>query len=353
MLAKLEEIKKSIFPINNYLTNKAYERIDSLTKPKGSLGRLEELAAKLFAIFDGRLPSDFNKAVYVFAADHGVTEEGVSAYPKEVTYQMVYNFLSGGAAINVFARAVGARVFVVDVGVDHDFKEHKHLINKKIAKGTKNFAKSYAMSIEEAVSSILVGFYIAEEAIKRGYNLIAPGDMGIGNTTASSAILSVVTGYDIKSLVGTGTGIDERTMLHKQKIIENAIFLNAPQKDDPIDVLMKVGGLEIGAICGFILGAAYFKRPVVVDGFISSAGFILAYLFNKNVKDYAIFSHCSMEKGHRLFFDFIQTTPLLDLNLRLGEGTGAALAFPLITAASKMFLEMATFSEASVSEKLS
>lgn len=350
---KIAEIIKAISPIDEDLTKKAYERIDNLTKPKGSLGRLEEVAAKLFAIFDGNMPVELNKVIYVFAADHGITEEGVSAYPRDVTYQMVFNFLRGGAAINVFSRNSNAKVYVVDMGVDYDFPQDIELINKKIAKGTENFAKVQAMSELEAINSITAGFEIAQEAVKRGYNLLAPGDMGIGNTTSSSAVIKAATEMDTELLVGFGTGIDENTLKRKITVINEAIALHKPIKDDAIDILKKLGGFEIGAICGFVLGAAYYRKPVVIDGFISAAGFTLAWLLQKNVLDYAIFSHCSMERGHKHFFRFIGAKPLLDLNMRLGEGTGSAVVFPIIEAAIRMFNEMATFSRANVSGRLS
>lgn len=353
MEKRLEEIRREIHPINNNLIKTAFERINRLTKPVSSLGRLEEVAAKLFAIFNGNMPDSLKKAVYVFAADHGITEEGVSAYPKDVTYQMVFNFLRGGAAINVFAKSVGAKVYVVDVGVDYKFDNHKGLLIKKIKHGTMNFLKSPAMSVEDAIKSILVGFDVASDAVKEGFNLLAPGDMGIGNTTSSSAILKTITEYDTEKLVGYGTGIDEKTVNCKIEVVNAAIKLHKPSKSDAIDILHKVGGFEIGAICGFILGAAFHKKPVVIDGFISAAGFCLAWLFNKNVIDYAIFSHCSKEKGHKLFFEYVKHKPLFDLDLRLGEGTGAVLAFPVIKAALKMFNEMATFEEANVSGKCS
>jgi len=353
MNASLSDITKQIFPVNELLIKKAFERINNLTKPMGSLGRLEEVAAKLYAIFGGNMPEAFRKVVCVFAADHGVTEEGVSAYPKDVTHQMVFNFLSGKAAINVFANTTNTSVYVVDVGVDYQFEGGKNLLIKKIRRGSSNFVKTTAMSIEEAEKSILAGFDVARDVISKGYNLLAPGDMGIGNTTVSSAVLKAVTGYDTNQLVGYGTGVDEQTVKLKIKTVDKAITLHQPKKDDAVDILHKVGGFEIGAICGFVLGAAFYKRPVVIDGFISAAGFILAMLLNKNVIDYAIFSHCSMERGHKLFFEFIKSKPLFDLNLRLGEGTGSVLSFPIIEASLKMFNDMATFEEAKVSEKLS
>lgn len=349
----LKEIQKTILPLNDLLIKKAYDRINNLTKPVGSLGRLEEIAAKLFAIFNGKMPHSFKKVVYVFAADHGITEEGVSAYPKEVTYQMVFNFLRGKAAINVFSKTFDTNVYVVDVGVDYDFISHKTLINKKIRKGTENFLRAPAMTRDEAQKAILSGFYVAKNAIESGYNLLAPGDMGIGNTTVSSAIIKTITNFPTEDLIGLGTGIDENTLKKKVTVVDHAISLHKPKKDDPLDILSKVGGLEIGAICGFILGCAYFKKPVVIDGFISSACFLLAWLFNKNVVDYSIFSHCSMEKGHKLFFEFINEKPLFDFQLRLGEGTAAVLSFPVIEAALNMYNNMATFDEAAVSGKIS
>ncbi len=353
MKRNIEEIVKNVEPVKAVFIEKAYERINNLTKPVGSLGRLEEVAAKLYAVFEGQLPDEIKKAVYVFAADHGVTEEGVSAYPKEVTYQMVHNFLTGGAAINVFSRAANAKVYVIDVGVDYLFDSHPDLIIKKIGRGTGNILKTTAMTREQAMEAIITGFQLAEDAAKKGYNLLAPGDMGIGNTTASSAVIKAVTGYETELLVGFGTGIDEEKLARKIEVVDRAIEFHKPESDDALDVLQKVGGFEIGAICGFILGAACYKKPVVVDGFISAAGFILAWLLNKNVSHYAIFSHCSLERGHKLFYSYINEKPLLDLNLRLGEGTGSVIAFPIIEMAVKMFKEMATFAEAAVSGKMS
>lgn len=345
------DILKNIQPINKSLIDKAYERINNLTKPIGSLGRLEELAAKLFSINEGKMPKSFKKTVCVFAGDHGITNQGVSAYPKDVTYQMVYNFLNGGAAINVFARHSKADIFVIDVGVDYDFKDTEELIIKKVGRGTRDFSKEPAMTREEALRSIEVGLEVGDFVVERGYNLIATGDMGIGNTTASSAVMKAIIGADTKELVGRGTGLDERGMAHKIEIVDRAIALHKPDKNDAIDVLMKCGGFEIGAISGLILAAAYRKIPVVIDGFISSAGFLLAYTLNQDVKDYAFFAHRSQEKGHKIFFDYIEDKPIFDLDMRLGEGTGAALAFFIIEAAAKMFLEMATFEDANVSRK--
>lgn len=348
---KILKVVENIEPCDKELEKKAFERIDNLTKPVGSLGRLETFASKLFAIYNGRMPERFKKAVYVFAGDHGVTEKGVSAYPKDVTYQMVFNFLNGGAGICVFSRHVGADVYVVDVGVDYDFEQNPSLISKKVRKGTKDFTEGPAMTVDDAVSSIIVGMECAEDAIKKGYNLLIPGDMGIGNTTASSVIIKLFTKEKTENVVGRGTGIDDKTYEKKLKIVEKAIEVNKPDDKDPLDILHKVGGLEIGAICGFILKGAQYKVPVIIDGFISTAGFVLSYLFNSNVKDYVFFSHLSIEKGHKRVLDYLEEKPILDLNMRLGEGTGAVLASSIIEASVKMFNEMATFEEADVSRE--
>lgn len=351
MFRLLEYIKR-ISPVDKRLEKKAFKRIDNLTKPIGSLGRLEEFSAKLFSIYDGNMPEKLKKAVYVFAADHGVTRQGVSAYPKDVTYQMVYNFLKGGAAICVFSRLVNADVYVVDVGVDYDFPEGTKIINKKIRKGTDDFTEGPAMTFDDAIDSVFVGIECAEEAIKNGYNLLIPGDMGIGNTTASSAIIKAFTDENTRNVVGRGTGIDDETYENKIKVIEKAIEVNDPDNKNSLDILEKVGGLEIGAICGFILGGAVNKVPVIIDGFICTAGFILAYLLSPSIKDYVFFSHQSVEPGHKKVLDYLKEKPIFDLKMRLGEGTGAVLASNIIEASLKMFNEMATFEEANVSREI-
>jgi len=351
MIRLIDYIKK-ISQRDRELEKKAFKRIDNLTKPVGSLGMLEEFSAKLFSIYNGNMPKCLKKAVYVFSADHGVTNKGVSAYPKDVTFQMVYNFLRGGPAICVFAKLVNADVFVVDVGVDYDFPSDEKIIHRKVRKGTNDFTEGPAMTFDNAIDSIFVGVECAEDAIKKGYNLLIPGDMGIGNTTPSSAIVKVFTGEETRKVVGRGTGIDDITFEHKIKMIDRAIEINNPDDKNAIDILEKIGGLEIGAICGFILGGAVNKVPVVLDGFICTAGFILAYLLNPYVKDYVFFSHQSVEPGHKKVLDFLNEKPILDLNMRLGEGTGAALASNIIEASLRMFNEMATFEEASVSREL-
>lgn len=330
----------------------AWKHLDSLTKPKRSLGRLEEVAAQLVAIYENPMPELPKKVILVFAGDHGIVEEGVSAYPKEVTAQMVFNFLRGGAGINVLARHAGAEVVVVDVGVDYSFQNLEGLLHKKVVWGTKNFLKERAMSLEEAKRVIEVGKETVREVISRGFNLIGLGDMGIGNTTPSSAITSVITGKPVEKVTGKGTGITEEMHKKKIEVIKKALEIHKPNPEDALDVLSKVGGAEIGAIAGACLACAENKIPAVIDGFISSAGALLAYRINPEIRDYLIASHRSEEIGHQAILDYIGLKPLLDLNLRLGEGTGAALAMLIIDGALKIYREMATFESAKVSTSI-
>lgn len=347
----LKETVDKIGVLDHNLMKKAQERLDNLTKPQGSLGRLEELAKLVVGITGKESPSLRNKVIFTFAGDHGVVEEGVSAYPKEVTPQMVYNFLRGGAGINVLAKHAGARVVVADIGVASDLKPHPELIVKKINYGTKNMAKEPAMPREEAIKSIEAGIEIFEEEYKKGIDITGTGDMGIGNTTPSSAIAAVFTGHPVEHLTGRGTGIDDDNLKNKIEIIKKALELNKPDSKDAIDVLSKVGGFEIGGLAGIILASAARKVPVVIDGFISGAAALIAYHLEPKVKNYLIASHCSVEIGHRLILEHMDLLPLLDLNLRLGEGTGAALGISLVEASIKIMTQMATFESAGVSEK--
>ncbi|MFH1014431.1 MAG: nicotinate-nucleotide--dimethylbenzimidazole phosphoribosyltransferase [Nitrospirota bacterium] len=330
----------------------AQKHLDNLTKPIGSLGRLEEFARMLVAMTENKKPILDKKVIFTFAGDHGVTEEGVSAYPKEVTHQMVFNFLRGGAGINVLARHAGADVVVVDIGVDHDFGELDGLINLKVINGTKNFTKGPAMTRDNAVRCIETGIELANGYAKKGYKIFGTGDMGIGNTTPSSAIAAVLTGRSVSEVTGKGTGITDESLQNKIKVIEEGIKLNKPNSEDAIDVLSKVGGAEIGGIAGLILGAASNRIPVVIDGFISTAGALIAYCIEPKVKNYMFAAHNSVEIGHKAMLDKMGLMPILDLNLRLGEGTGAALAMLMIEAGLKIYKEMATFGEAEVSEKV-
>jgi nicotinate-nucleotide--dimethylbenzimidazole phosphoribosyltransferase len=351
-LELLNKTEKAIRPINEELYAAAQKHLDNLTKPPGSLGRLEEFARRLVAITESKSPVLDKKVMVTFAGDHGIVDEGVSAYPKEVTPQMVYNFLRGGAGINVLSRHAGSEIVVVDMGVDHDFGGVEGLLNMKVMMGTRNFAKGPAMTRDEAITCIESGIKLADGYAKKGYKIFGTGDMGIGNTTPSSAIAAVITGNPVSEVTGKGTGISDEALLRKIKVIENAIRLNKPDPKDAVDVLSKVGGAEIGGITGLILGAAANRTPVVIDGFISTAGALIAYTIQPLVKDYMFAAHNSVEKGHRVMLETMGLNPILDLGLRLGEGTGAALAMIMIEAGLKIYKEMATFQEAGVSDEI-
>ena len=331
---------------------KAEARQNKLTKPAGSLGRLEEISIQLAGMKADPCPKVDRKAVIVMAADHGVALEGVSAFPAEVTPQMVLNFLQGGAAINVLARQAGAGVTIVDIGVASDFDPSlPGLLHRKIAHGTRNMAKGPAMTVAEAEKAIATGIDVLTQVAEKGLDLIATGDMGIGNTTPSSAIVAVMTGLPVAKVTGRGTGVDDAGLAHKIKIIEQAIALNKPDPNNALDVLCKVGGLEIAGLAGVMIAAAARRIPVVVDGFISTAAAMISVGLVPDVRNYLFGSHKSVEIGHQFMHKHLGLVPLIDLNLRLGEGTGAVLAFHLIEAASRILREMATFAEAGVSDK--
>lgn len=339
-----------IKPVQPELLHQAQARLDNKTKPPGSLGRLEEFARRIVAISGNLEPDVTRKVVFTFAGDHGVTEEGVSLYPREVTTQMVFNFLAGGAGINVLARHAGAEVRVVDVGVDYDFGDTPGLIQRKVARGTRNFAKGPAMSREETLAALRVGVELADQCKTEGIALAGTGEMGIGNTTPSSAIIAAISGIPVRELTHRGTGINDTALENKIRVIEQGLALNRPDPRDPLDVLAKVGGLEIAAIAGLVLGCAANRIPVVIDGFISTAGALIASEMHPHVADYIFAAHESVEIGHRFMLERIGAKPILDLNMRLGEGTGAALAMTLIEAAVKVLGEMATFEQAGVSQ---
>jgi len=347
----LKECLERIEAVDSGLEEKIQKKLDNLTKPPGSLGRLEELAKQYCMIKNTLSPELKNKVIFTLAGDHGVTEEGVSAFPKEVTPQMVYNFLRGGAGINVLAGHVGARVVVADLGVACDLETHPGLIIKKINYGTKNMAKEPAMTREEAVKSIEAGIEIFEHEYKKGIDIVGTGDMGIGNTTSSTAITAAITGKEVEKLTGRGTGINSEMFENKIRVIKKSLELNLPDAEDAIDVLSKVGGFEIGGLCGVILASAAAKVPVLIDGFISGAAALLAYKLEPKVKDYLIAAHCSVEQGHKIVLEYLGLVPLLDLNLRLGEGTGAALGMSIVESGVKILNEMATFESAGVTDK--
>ena len=350
-MKRIEKLIAQISAPDTKLMEKTQKRLDNLTKPLGSLGRLEGLAKQICGITGKDNPYLGNKVIFTLAADHGVTEEGVSPYPKEVTAQMVYNFLAGGAGINVLASHSGARVVVVDMAVASDLRTDPRLVIKKIAYGSKNMAKGPAMSRDEAVKAIVAGFEVFEDEFRRGADIIGTGEMGIGNTTAASAITAVFTGKPVEEITGRGAGLDDKGIKHKVETIKKALAINKPDAGDAIDVLSKVGGFEIAGLAGIILAAASRKVPVVVDGFISGAAALVAYKIEPKVKDYMIAAHQSVEGGHKYILEHIGLKPLFDLNLRLGEGTGAALAIGLAEASVKILTQMATFQSANVSEK--
>ncbi|MBI5075204.1 MAG: nicotinate-nucleotide--dimethylbenzimidazole phosphoribosyltransferase [Nitrospirae bacterium] len=348
----LHDTLKSIRPVDEKWYAVAQKHLDNLTKPPGSLGRLEEFARRIVAIAENNNPVIDRKVMFTFAGDHGIVAEGVAAYPKEVTTQMVFNFLRGGAGINVLARHAGAEVVVIDIGVDHDFGGVEGLMSRKVLSGTRNFAKGPAMSREEATACIETGIEIANEYAGKGYNMFGTGDMGIGNTTPSSAIVAALTGRPVSEVTGKGTGISDEALIRKIAVIEKALTLNTPDGKDPIDVLAKVGGAEIGGIAGLILGAASNRIPVVIDGFISTAGALIAHTLEPSSGDFMFAAHNSVEKGHRVMLDAMGLSPILDLDMRLGEGTGAALAMYLLEAGLRIYKEMATFQEAGVSDEI-
>jgi len=349
---KITEIIKRIRPIDPRIFKETQRRLDSLTKPKGSLGRLEELAKTVVAITGKENPILDRKVIFTTVGDHGVARQGVSAFPQEVTLQMVYNFLQGGAAINVLARGVGAKVLVIDMGVAHEIKCSNGLINKKVAFGTQDMTKGSAMSRKQAFQSIGGGIEIFEEEVATsGVDIAGTGDMGIANTTSSSAIVACITGCGVQDVTGRGTGIDDERLMRKIEVIEKALKINQPDSHDPLDILSKVGGFEIGGLVGCILAAAAHRVPIVIDGFISAASALIAYELCPPLKDYLIAAHRSQEKGHQIALNHLGKIPLLDLNMRLGEGTGAVLGMKLVELGVKILNEMATFEEARVSRE--
>ncbi len=352
MVNKINQAINSIKPLDERAMAEARMRQDNLTKPQGSMGQLEFLSIQVAGIKGDARPRIIHKVIFTLTGDHGVTRKGVSAYPSEVTPQMVYNFLRGGAAINVLARQVGARVIVADLGVASVLERHSQLKDKKVALGTHNIAEGPAMSREEAIRSIEAGMELVEEELTKGMDILGTGDMGIGNTTPSSAITSVLAGVDVAAVTGKGAGLDEEGWKRKVKVIEKALALNQPDPKDAVDVLSKVGGFEIGGIVGLILAGARYRIPVVIDGFISGAAALIAASLSPQVRPYLISSHQSAEPGHKKILEHLGLVPLLNLNMRLGEGTGAALGIFLVEASLKILDEMATFAEAGVSEKI-
>jgi len=350
MSSSVDTIISSIKPLDDQAMNSARQRQDNLTKPHGSLGKLEELSVKIAGIKADPAPKLEHKVIITMAADHGVTSEGVALYPQEVTRQMVLNFLNGGAAINVLSNHFGARVVVVDMGVIGGFEPMPGLVCKMIDFGTANMAQGPVMTRNQAVDALEAGIEIVNSEACRGLDILGTGDMGIGNTTASSAIFAAISKLEVENVTGRGTGLDDKQLAHKISVIKKSLSINSPDPADPIDVLAKVGGFEIGGLAGVILAGAARRVPVVIDGFISGAAALIATGLAPQVKDYLIAAHVSAEAGHRLLLEFLGLKPLLDLNMRLGEGTGAVLGISLAEAAVKILNQMATFADAGVSE---
>ena len=340
-----------IKPLDKEAMAQAQARQDMLTKPQGSLGRLEELSIKLAGIQGNPMPQIRHKAIITMAGDHGVLAEKIGNWPQEVTAQMVYNFLGGGAGINVIARQVGTRIIVVDMGVASELTANPHLISRKVAPGTRNMATGAAMTEDEAITALESGIQILKDEAAKGLDIVGTGDMGIGNTTPSAAICSVMTGKSVAEVTGRGTGITDEQLAHKVEVIERALKINLPDPEQPLSVLAKVGGFEIGGLAGVMLGAAAHRIPVVIDGFISGAAALIATALAPGLKDYLIAAHLSAESGHLLLLEHLGLKPLLSMDMRLGEGTGAALGIFLVETSVKALTEMATFAEAAVSEK--
>lgn len=351
MTKKLLKTIQLIRPLDHAIMEKVRNHQNQLTKPEGALGRLEDLSIQLAGI-TGQVTPDFSrKATVIFAADHGVTTENISAYPQIVTQQMVRNFSNGGAASSVFARQVGAELKVVDIGVAGDVSFPGVWV-KKVKWGTDNFCVGPSMSREEAIQALEVGIEVAETLIEEGFQIFATGEKGIGNTTASSAIVSVLTGCSVEEAVGPGTGLNKEGIQRKINVVRKGILLNQPNAKDGLDVLSKVGGLDLAGMTGLILGAAANRVPVIIDGFISTAAALVALCLAPVSRNYMIPSHCSAEPAHQRSLEKLNLTPFFDLKMRLGEATGSMLSFQLVDLAVRIVKEMATFDSAGVSEKI-
>ncbi|ADG82910.1 nicotinate-nucleotide--dimethylbenzimidazole phosphoribosyltransferase [Thermincola potens] len=339
---------EQITDLNRETMQAAWDRIDSLATPTRALGQLNNIAAQLAGIMGTPTPKIHKKCVIIMGGDHGIVDEGVSAYPQEITVAMMMVFTKGGAGINCLSNHVGSDVIVVDIGVKGDTSVFPGVIQRKIRPGTANMAIGPAMTREEAIAAIEVGIEMANQQIDAGYDLLATGDMGIGNTTPSSTLLAAFTGLSPAEVAGRGTGVDDEGLKKKINAIAKALEVNKPNPNDPVDVLSKVGGLEIAGLTGVILGAAAKKRPVIIDGFISSAAALVAAKISPLSVKYMIGSHCSAEQAHHIMLETIGLMPVLNLEMRLGEGTGAALTMPIVEAATKILTDMFTFQDLGV-----
>ncbi len=348
--AHLKNTIERIQQIDSSWIEHARVRQLQLTKPLGSLGRLEEIANRLAAIQATLSPSVKRARIVLFAADHGVCAEGVNPYPQAVTAQMVANFLRGGAAINALARVAGVELEIVDAGVAHELPETRGLVRRAIAPGTKNFCHESAMTVEQAEAALSLGIEMAERASAAGYTLLGIGDMGIANTTVASALTAVLTGLEPAAVIGRGTGADDACLVRKRSAVERALALHRRHIREPLDLLARLGGFEIGAMCGLCLGGAAYRCAMLIDGFIATAAAVLATQFSGSARDYFFAAHRSTEPGHAPLLELLGHRPLLHLDMRLGEGTGAAPAVPVLRAAVEAFTTMATFQSAGVSE---
>jgi len=349
-LQKLENLVKRVGPSDRAAREAARRRLDSLTKPRGSLGALEELAVQIAGIRGEAIPRIKDKVIIIMAADHGVTARGISLYPQEVTRQMALNFAAGGAAINVLADLAGARVAIVDMGVKGGLPSYQGIECKMIDFGTADMSAGPAMGRDQAISSLLSGAEVFENELASGLDILGTGDMGIGNTTSASAITAAITGKTVREVTGRGTGIGNEQLDHKIEVIEQSLEVNRPDPTDAIGVLQKVGGFEIGGLAGAMIAGAANRVPVVIDGFISGAAALIAAGICPQIKDYLIAAHLSAERGHAACLERIGLRPLLELDLRLGEGTGAALGIFLAECSINLMRDMATFEGAGVSD---
>lgn len=345
----LNKLLNKIVPLDTDSMKVAQKRLDSLTKPLGSLGKLEDMVVKLSGINFCSNPKVDNKAIIVMCADNGVVEEGVSSCPKSVTAAVTCNFTRGITAVNVFSSLTQSKVVVVDIGVDADI-QNAAILNRKIRKGTWNMAKGAAMTEEEALRGIMTGIDIVKELKAEGINLLGTGEMGIGNTSTSSAVTAVFTGVPVERLVGIGSGLSKEAYINKIDVIKRAIKINKPDANNPIDVLAKVGGFDIAGLTGCFLGAAIYRIPILIDGFISAAAALTAIRINPLVREYMFTSHGSAEPGAEIVMSALNMEPMLNLNMRVGEGTGAALGFQIIDAAMAAYTQMGTFDDAQIEQ---
>lgn len=349
-MSLLDDTRRCIGTPDPVVAARTQQLLDDKTKPRRSLGRLEEVACRVAAMRGSALPELPVKAIVVMAADHGVAAEGVSAYPQEVTRQMVLNFVRGGAAINVLARHAGAQLVVVDMGVAGELEPAPGLVVRRIAAGTRNLAHGPAMSRDEALRALEAGITLARELAASGVTLLGTGEMGIANTTSASALAAVLTVRPVAEMTGRGTGVDDEAWRRKVEVIERAIACNRPDPTDALDTLAKLGGFEIAGLAGLILGAAAARVPVVLDGVIAGAAALVAVRLEPRAAGFLLAAHRSIEPAHGPLLAALGLEPLLDLSLRLGEGTGAALALGLVEAALRILHEMASFSAAGVAD---